>query len=183
MSNYSYKPTTNYIKAQADYDLHESDKKKSQGMFTSLYKRYKDLDKIMTLTRHANFGREVAKTFQNTQYPDWLTKAYPNPNKILPDLIKAPKVKGLMANLKNFHNPTSDMLAMGDLGRLALQQPTSALVQQGMTEEAVKAGTQSTAGTLMSNPTIQILTALMAMGYGANKQGTTLNRWSKELGI
>tara|TARA_R100000152_G_C6759607_1_gene183564 strand:- start:733 stop:1284 length:552 start_codon:yes stop_codon:yes gene_type:complete len=183
MSNYNYKPTTNYVKAQADYNLHQHNQKKFEEGLTTAYKGYKNLDKIMTLAREANFGKEVAKTFQNTQYPSWLTDALPNAQKVLHPMQDYEGVSGLMGHLKNFFNPSSQQIAMGDVGRLALQQPTANLIQEGMTEEAVKAGTQSTSSALMSNPTIQILTALMALGYGASKPGSTLNRWNKELGI
>jgi len=170
-----YKPTSNYVKAQSRYNIQEQNRQRLMDSLFNVYTGYGILDKVMKTGKTTQFGKEVAKTFQNTQYPKWLKEGIPNTQKVLNPMQDYDDVSGLMGYLTNFINPSPEQKAMREVGTLAMQN-TGSLMADGMTPEAIGTATESTAGTLLSNPITQILGAILGAGYGIGKEGSTLQR-------
>lgn len=180
-----YKPTSNYVKAQSKYNIQEQDRQRLMNSLLTLKAQYGILDNVMKTGKATNFGKQVAQNYKRgiaRPYPDWLKEGIPNTKKVFKSMQDYDDVSGLMGYLKNFYNPSPEQIAMREVGTLAMQN-TGSLMADGMTPEAIGTATESTAGTLLSNPITQILGAILGAGYGIGKEGSTLNRWNKELGL
>ena len=178
-----YKPTTNYVKAQSKYNLDENRRAKLLNSILGLKSMYSYYDSIATDRRKAKYGREVATHFTQGQMPEWIKKDYVKPLQTMQRISGYEGDTGLWGALKNFYNPTAQHKEALRLGNLASSQNTSDLISspQNMSPEAVSAGTQTTAGSIASNPITPILATILALGYGAGKEGSTINRWNNKL--
>ena len=180
-----YKPTSNYVKAQSKYNIQEQDRQRLMNSLLNAYKGYGIVDKVVKTGKATQFGKQVAQNYKKgiaTPYPDWLKQGIPDTKKVFKSMQDYDDVSGLMGYLKNFINPSPEQLAMREVGNLALQN-TGSLMADGMESKAIGTATESTASTLLSNPITQILGAILGIGFGAGKEGSTLNKLNKELGL
>jgi len=179
-----YKPTNNYIKAQSDYDIGKNKQEEFLNKVMTLYTGLKGYGQIAKNTELAKFGHTVADHYQQRKTPEWAKEEYDNPNKIFTD-IAGTKTRtgygapddGLFSMIKNMYSPSEEFNTMRDLGQLAKEQGRNTLViNEGMSEEALAQASKGEFGTAMANPYVQLLSALLAVGVGSDKQGSTMQR-------
>jgi len=187
-----YKPTNNYIKAQSDYDIGKNKREEFLNKVMTLYTGLKGYGQIAKNTNLAKFGHTVAEHYKNKKgTPEWAKEEYANPNKIFQDIAGTKNRTGygspddgLFGMIRNMYSPSEEFNTMRDLGQLAQEQGRSTLVlNEGMSEEALAEASKGEFATAMANPYIQMLSALLGLGMGAGKQGSTLNRLNKDLGL
>ena len=180
----AYKPTTNYIKAQSNYDIGKQSQEDFLNKVLTLYTGLKGYGQIAKNTELAKFGHTVADHYQQRKTPEWAKEEYDNPNKIFTDIAGtqtrtgygAPD-DGLFSMIKNMYSPSEEFNTMRDLGQLAQEQGRNTLViNEDMSEEALAEASKGEFATAMANPYIQMLSALLAVGMGSDKQGSFLQK-------
>tara|TARA_R100000406_G_scaffold15563_1_gene9660 strand:+ start:3605 stop:4177 length:573 start_codon:yes stop_codon:yes gene_type:complete len=180
----AYKPTTNYIKAQSDYDIGKKNQEDFLNKALTLYTGLKGFGYLAKNTELAKFGHTVADHYQQRKTPEWAKEEYDNPNKIFTDIAGtqtrtgygAPD-DGLFSMVKNMYSPSEEFTIMRDLGEVAQKQGRNTLVvNEDMPVEAYNMASQGNIGTAIANPYVQLLSALLAVGIGSDKQGSFLQK-------
>lgn len=189
-----YKTTNNFAKAQSKYGVNQNNNQDLLSKLSSLYKTMGMYGKLKKTTDTAQFGRKVAEHYRQNQKPDWLKEYMPTHSKTLGEITGrkamgntpalegyAPVEDGFFGMMKNMYNPSSEFSTLYDLGNVALEQGTTQLASEGMSAEALSGANQGAMGSAMSSPYAPVILALLGLGIGAGKEGSTLNRWNKDL--
>jgi hypothetical protein len=143
----------------------QEDDKTQKGLL-NIYKTYKIADNALKTQQRAEFGRTIAKEYSNPSITGG--KGYEAIHAMFtPDQLKAmaesePVKQGLLSGLKQTYSPNQTTTDLATIGATA-------------TEAGVSSG-QATAGA-MANPATLAIMAVLGLGIGAGKKGSTLNRW------